>query len=250
MKIQIMSDLHNEFGHRPIVRTDADIIVLAGDIATKTGAIPWIQDVYRDTPVVYIAGNHEYYHSDIITIDEKLRTLTKNTNINFLQNKAKIIKGIRFLGTTMWTNFTFDGEEWKSYYINYANRSMNDFSLIKYDGERFTALRSVELHNEAREFLKSSLSKMFDGKTVVVTHHAPYPGALHPNFKNSPLNSAFIVDMTELMLDYKPDVWIYGHTHDSFRDEYIGDTRIISNPRGYPGTSKNSPFIADFTINL
>ena len=72
MKLQIMSDLHNEFGLKPIVRTGADVIVLAGDIDTKISAVSWILDIYKDIPVVYIAGNHEYYHSDILKKDADL----------------------------------------------------------------------------------------------------------------------------------------------------------------------------------
>jgi len=249
MKLQIMSDLHNEFGHKKVVRTDADVIILAGDINLKANAVPWILDVYKDTPVVYITGNHEYYHSDIIFVDDLLEKSCRNTKIRFLQNKSRIINGVRFLGTTMWTDFHYYGHELRDYYMNYASRGMNDFSLIKYDGKRFTPEKSFELYVEARNFLKKYLSKMFDGKTIVVTHHAPYSGALHPDFKNSPLNPAFIADMTDLIFDHKPDVWVYGHTHGSFKDEYIGDTRIICNPRGYPSEA-NSPFLADFTINI
>jgi hypothetical protein len=31
------------------------------------------------------------------------------------------------------------------------------------------------------------------------------------------------------------DLWVHGHTHSSF-DYKLGKTRIICNPRGYPGT--------------
>ena len=250
MRLQIMSDLHNEFEVKPIVRTGADIIVLAGDIAAKASAIPWILDVYEDSPVVYIAGNHEYYHSDILEIDDQLKKACSKTNIRFLQNKMRIINGIRFLGTTLWTDFHYNGHEMRDYYMNYAKRSMSDFSNIKYDNKRFTPEKSFELHVDARNFLREHLIKMFDGKTVVITHHGPFPGAVSKNYTNSPLNPAFVVDMTDLMLDYEPDLWIYGHTHDQFMDTIIGKTRVVSNPRGYPHERDSSPFLPDFIVNL
>jgi predicted phosphodiesterase len=250
MKIQIMSDLHNEFGHKPVVRTDADVIVLAGDINVKSSAIPWILDVYKDTPVIYIAGNHEYYHGDVPDIDKKIKKAAQNSNIRFLQNKMAIINGVRFLGTTLWTDFHFYGSEMRDYYMKIASRSMNDFATIKYDNKRFTPEKSFELHVEARNFLTTHLQKMFDGKTVIVTHHAPFSGAVSENYRNNPLNPAFVVDMTSLMLDYEPDLWIYGHTHETFKDDYVGKTRIVSNPRGYPQFAQNSPFVADFTVSL
>lgn len=250
MKLQILSDLHNEFGLKPIVRTDADIIVLAGDIDTKASAVPWILDVYGNSPVVYIAGNHEYYHSDILEIDDHLKKACSKTNIRFLQNKMKIINGIRFLGTTLWTDFHCNGHEIRDYYMNYAKRSMSDFSVVKYDNKRFTPEKSFELHVDARNFLREHLAKMFDGKTVVVTHHGPFLGAISKDYMNSPLNPAFVVDMTDLMYDYEPDLWVYGHTHGSFKDTMIGKTRVVSNPRGYPQDSNSSPFLPDFTINI
>jgi predicted phosphodiesterase len=244
-----MSDLHNEFGHKPVVRTDADVVVLAGDIDVKASAIPWIIDAYKNTPVIYVAGNHEYYHSDIPFIDETLDISCRKNNIRFLQNKMSIINGVRFLGTTLWTDFHYYGPELRGYYMKYASRNMNDFSIIKYNAERFTPEISFEVHVKAREFLTEHLKKMFDGKTVVVTHHAPFYGAVSKDFKNSPLNPAFVTDATDIMVDFEPDLWIYGHTHGNFVDDYIGNTRVISNPRGYP-QENGSPFIPDFTVNL
>jgi len=60
MKIQVMSDLHLEFGAFEIPRTDADVIVLAGDIHVGIKAIDWIKN--QTKPVIYVLGNHEYYY--------------------------------------------------------------------------------------------------------------------------------------------------------------------------------------------
>jgi len=62
MKIQIYSDIHNEFRHYEPKDTDADVVVLAGDIDTGLKAINWAWDLFKDKPVIYIAGNHEHYN--------------------------------------------------------------------------------------------------------------------------------------------------------------------------------------------
>ena len=36
-----------------------------------------------------------------------------------------------------------------------------------------------------------------------------------------------------MFLDKKPKLWIHGHTHCKF-DYNIGNTRIVTNPSGYP----------------
>ena len=60
MKLQILSDIHLEFGPFKIPKTDADVIILAGDIHIGTAAVDWIKSQTKK-PVLYVAGNHEYY---------------------------------------------------------------------------------------------------------------------------------------------------------------------------------------------
>lgn len=74
------------------------------------------------------------------------------------------------------------------------------------------------------------LHEPFDGRTVVVTHHAPHPDSVHPRFAGNLLNPAFASDLSALM--GPADLWIHGHVHDSF-DYQVNGTRVIANPRGY-----------------
>ena len=66
MKIQLASDLHLEFlekfpGARIIEPAlGADLLVLAGDIHNGTKAIEHFVD--WPVPVIYLAGNHEFYN--------------------------------------------------------------------------------------------------------------------------------------------------------------------------------------------
>jgi hypothetical protein len=50
-------------------------------------------------------------------------------------------------------------------------------------------------------------------KTVIVTHHAPSPLCNAQEHKNSTLNDAFVVDLTDFIFDNNIDFWLYGHTH-------------------------------------
>lgn len=47
----------------------------------------------------------------------------------------------------------------------------NILSLI--ENEYFNPLFELEIHEEAKKFIESELSKPFDGKTIVITHHLP-----------------------------------------------------------------------------
>ncbi len=69
MKLHILSDLHTEFSDFEAPETDADVVVLAGDIGVGTGGIEWAAGQFPDVPVVYVPGNHEFYGHDIGTTD-------------------------------------------------------------------------------------------------------------------------------------------------------------------------------------
>ena len=56
MRIHVMSDLHLEFGEFTPPETNADVVILAGDIHLGTRGIEWAQRTFGDKPVIYIAG--------------------------------------------------------------------------------------------------------------------------------------------------------------------------------------------------
>ena len=108
MKIHVLSDLHTEFAAFAPPRTEADVIVLAGDIGVGAEGIEWAAGTFPDRPVVYVTGNHEYYGHDI-GLAADLRDAAPD-NVRVLENAAIEIDGVRFLGSTLWTDFDFYGE--------------------------------------------------------------------------------------------------------------------------------------------
>ncbi|NLB66458.1 MAG: phosphoesterase [Lentisphaerae bacterium] len=234
MKIHFLSDLHLEFGDYAPAPVDADIIVLAGDIHIKGRAIPWIQRTYPRTPVVYVAGNHEYYRKALPKMDDDLRKTAMGTHIHFLENEEFFLGDVRFLGCVLWTNFTLFGFDQREACMQAAERAMYDYALIrvspKYD--KLTPLHSAGLHRQSREWLEEQFAAPFSGRTVVVTHHAPSRQSLQKRHRNDPVSTAFAEDMEAFILKHAPDLWIHGHTHYCV-DYAIGETRILSNQRGY-----------------
>ena len=99
MKIQILSDLHREFGSTAIPKVDADLIILAGDIAVKQNAIPWLREFCAGTPTVYISGNHEYYVDKLPKVAQCIESMTSVTNIHLWVYSLDRFKSIRRLET-------------------------------------------------------------------------------------------------------------------------------------------------------
>ena len=241
MKIQLASDLHLEFlqdrhpGERLIKpHPDADVLVLAGDIAVGTQACQlfanWASE--RGMPIIYVAGNHEFYGQILDPALEKLRAAAKDCGIQFLEQDSFVIDGVRFLGATMWTDYRlYSVNRTQTQQMDYCNGGLSDHFVISVGPHiRFTAYEALGRHERSRKWLETELAKPFDGKTVVVTHHGPHPLSIHPRFAGSALNAGFVSDLSDLMPGV--DLWLHGHVHDSF-DYQVGQCRVVANPAGY-----------------
>lgn len=238
MKIQLASDLHLEFlqrdwpGERIIVPVPgADVLVLAGDIANGTQAI----QLFRDwpVPVLYLAGNHEFYETEFDRTREALRKAAVGSAITFLDNDNLAFDGVRFLGTTLWTDYRLELNRSRHQLMEEAERRLNDHYLIRVGGvgaRKFTSQRALAEHELSRAWLAQGLSKPYAGKTVVVSHHGPHRLSVHPRYVGQALNAAFVSDLTELLP--KADLWLHGHVHDGF-DYKVGRCRVVANPAGY-----------------
>lgn len=95
---------------------------------------------------------------------------------------------------------------------------------------------TARLHQESVEWLKAELGRSNPARTVVVTHHAPSPHSEASAYANGPLSPAFVSDLGPLIEQSGIPLWIHGHRHHNV-DYRIGETRVLSNQRGYPGES-------------
>jgi predicted phosphodiesterase len=235
MKIQLASDLHLEFlqrnfpGERLISPADeADILVLAGDIGNGIQAIELFKD--WPVPVLYLAGNHEFYGSDFDLTRAALLKAAEGTCVKFLDNDAADFEGIRFLGTTLWTDYRLVLNRTQRHLMENAEMRLNDHFRIRDGDANFTAQRALAEHEIARSWLAQELAKPYDGKAVVVSHHGPHPLSVHPRYIGDALNAAFVSNLSELLP--KADLWLHGHVHDSF-DYNVEGCRVVANPLGY-----------------
>lgn len=235
VRVHVLSDLH--IGAReqfPLAHTDADVIVLAGDIAPGTRGIDWVRERGDGRPVLYVAGNHEFYGHALPSLIDKLRGAADGSHVRVLENDEALVDGVRFLGCTLWSDFDFDGPERREESMRLCEKLVNDYEQITFGpGGRALAARDTRmLHISSREWLGTRLEQPFDGPTVVVTHHAPLIRTRPPLPELRSLAGAFASDVTELMGGDRVALWIFGHTHRTADLELRG-TRVVSNPRGY-----------------
>lgn len=249
MKIAIMSDVHLEFGSMQVANVDGcDVLVLAGDVLVartlqQTTAEPhtvaykdrlrYIEFVERCVQefkhVVAIAGNHEFYGGKFVQTVSTLRHFYKQHGVYFLENDCVELEGRKFCGCTLWTNFNDDPVA-----MQQARWGINDFKKIVDDtGLNYTHLSPQRVLNRHLD----SSAWLYDVTTpgsVVVTHMAPSNQSVAAHFQGDPLNTYYYVDMSELMYQRSPQLWIHGHMHDA-SDYQLYNTRVVCNPRGYAG---------------
>ena len=235
MKIVALSDLHCEFSYPDNIEGDKDaVLVLAGDIFVGTKAfreeyIPKWASMFKY--VIYVLGNHEYYRHNIDTLPNKIRNKIKELkldNVFLLDEDVVELDGIQFVGTTLWTSLNSGNPVAKIV----TKFSMNDFNQIRV-GAKYRKLDIADwlyMNHSAMLFLESI---DYSKPTVVVTHHSPHKmGVDSTRYKNDDLSHAYYTDLTQFILDKKPLMWIFGHTH-KYVKEIVGDTLLYSNPRGY-----------------
>lgn len=232
LKIQIISDLHFEFGYGDIDFSIADVLILAGDVHVGSNGLDWIMDTVKSIPVIYVLGNHEYYKQSYPKLLYKLRDKAKGSNVHLLENESVVLDGIRFHGATLWTNFELFGDPQVAGY--HSQQSMNDYKYIRRD-PMYSKLRSIDVYNIHKvscDWLKKSLVESNEKRNVVVTHHAPSKKSLPSHRQNDLLSAAYASNLEDMILETKPDLWIHGHIH-TCMDYHVGKTRIICNPHGY-----------------
>jgi hypothetical protein len=211
MRLHLLSDLHLEFVPLKPPATDADVVVLAGDIDLGWEGRRWARSHFPDRPVIYVLGNHEFYRHALPRLTETLQRETAGSHIHVLENSAVEIGGFTFLGCTLWTDFRLAGDPIIG--MRVAEDIMSDYNLIRVSPEdrRLRANDTAKLHAQSVAWLEKELARRDPARTIVVTHHAPSTRSIPPFHAGSPLNAAFASSL----------------------DELVGHSRV---PRGFTGT--------------
>lgn len=259
MKLWILSDLHRDFDDwTPFCVPEADVCVVAGDVGEGLAdSIRWLHwHIARDhMPVVFVAGNHEFYRAAVDEAWAEARALADACpDVHLLEDETVVIGGTRFIGATLWTDYEVMirhsdpalGLRWA---MDSCALGMNDHRRIKFRKKPWKRWRPQEArmaHLRSRMFIEQALAEPHPGPTVVVTHHAPHRGSIPERFANDVISSAYASDLTAVIESGRPNLWVHGHMHDSV-DYEVGRTRVVCNPKGY--SRENSAFVADMVID-
>lgn len=268
--IRVISDVHADYNQNKYsYNFGNDFIINCGDTAGEgRTCVQWNNDHIKHG--IIVAGNHLGYskcYPDLDLMDikntktENIHWIAKNfagqKGILFMSNSVKEFEGVIILGTTLYTDFALYGEEHIEEAMQYAKDNMNDFRLITVPGHRiytrnsdgtwdvkklpkgtgevrlFTPQDHAYYFHFSYNFLKEQVKEYRNRPIIIVTHHAPTPYAISPEYAGSMLNPAFASNLNEFIIS-NPQIrlWCFGHVHNKC-DMILGGTRLVCNPFGY-----------------
>ncbi|MEN8129666.1 MAG: metallophosphoesterase [Pseudomonadota bacterium] len=242
MKIKIVSDLHLEFGPMALSVDGVDVLLAAGDIGVGVEGLEWLQQL--PCKVLYVAGNHEYWGEDLPELKGRLAEAAQQGNVRFLENSSVVIGNVRFVGCTLWSDY--NGED--SSIMAEMSLAMNDFRHINMGSRLLQPLDLVNVNKQSRRWLQHELRQPFEGKTVVLTHHAPLSRSWYRG-NNDITQFAYCNNLEDLMGQVNIDLWIHGHVHTAC-DYQAHGVRVVCNPRGYVGYREVKGFDSEKCIEL
>jgi len=240
--INYFSDIHLEFGKQELPENNADIVIASGDIGVGKQGVNWLKSIEK--PVIYIAGNHEFYTHEYKQTLDALRNSCANSNIFFLEKNTLILDGIRFLGCTLWTDLLLAGNDMAAE----LGKRLNDFRNIRFKENFLNEFTFTQLHRRSNIWLEHELKNPHVGKTVVITHHAPL--YLSWNERNNTLKRlAYCNNLESLFSEHDITAWFHGHVH-GLNNYTTNNTRVLSNTRGYHGRKPVQGFNINQIIEL
>jgi hypothetical protein len=281
MKIQLLSDLHLEVHPHfvPQPTPGADVLVLAGDVGSYQPGSQLVDDDFGlarfsplpqyagwPAPVLFVPGNHEYDGQDFDAAHERLRRTCDRLGITWLERSTKVLQGVRFVGTTLWSDFdaladhagtTALGPRLKM--RDKAYRAAN-FYLRKTGGTRqgapFLAEPMREQALACQEWLRDALAQPFDGPTVAVTHFAPSLLSADPRYGLVPGTAGFCNALDALLP--QAQLWLHGHLHapsdylvqGQRSDGSAWQCRVVANPLGYARKGEQEAFVAQLALTV
>ena len=231
--------------------------------------------------VVYVMGNHEHYSGDVARTYAILKEHLDYGNLHILEKETWTHQGHTFIGGTLWTDmdqenglamsyaqnamndfrevlnsnrqvvrqvpiyernplWTGDGKNGSMYNKDETGAMIRIGYKVKEEPARWTPEDSVADHRKMLDYV--DIVTRDPGSYIVVGHHCPSELSVSSEYKGNLLNAAFHSRLDNF-IESRPQIrlWLHGHTHHNF-NYWIGETRVICNPRGYVGYETSADF--------
>jgi hypothetical protein len=251
VKIGVLSDLYlDELGPLPAPDQQPDLLLLAGNIGQGLHGLEWAAVTYQ-CPIIYVCGNYSYRDRDIDTLDAELKERAWGTHVHVLQNEALIVRGIRFIGCTLWSDFDLFGDPETAMQLA-EDASLDYYRIRDKTGRHIKPSDTLARHRRAVRYLEDAACQPYDdGHTIVITHHAPSSRSVSARYRDDQLMACYASNLDRLVEKSEAMVWLHGGAPDAV-DYTLGHTRVVSHPRGFLSQRGRDlpPFRQDFCIEI
>lgn len=280
MKFYFVSDIYAEGASEknPIVRKptkDIDAIIVAGNVRSGEDLGIFLLQMFEDfpeTPVIYVAGDHEHFQSNIPICElvEKFKNESSiirssiGKDFFYLENSSVTMsindEMIKFIGSTLWSGF--GRKKCDAEIIATARDSLDIFDACMGMGDKryppsittdFASPRPlvpediITFNTLSHQYLEAELKAEFDGRVVVVTHYPPLLRSLNKEDLDDNVKQFHYSDC-EYLFNNHIDLWVHGHVGQTL--EYkVKNTVVASNPHGNP-KNINLDYIQDRVIEI
>lgn len=264
MKILWLTDIHLDFLTskefetfiNSLVQEEADSIFISGDIA-NANSIEFVlktMAVRIQIPIYFVLGNHDFYHSSISKVREKIKLLCDSiSNLHYLtfNSIVKLNSKTALIGHDGWGDGRLGD-------YNNSQVLLNDFNYIEElkSLKKSSALGILnKLGNQSAIHFESYLPKALNqfNHVIVLTHVPPFKeAAWHegefcddnwlPFFSNKSLGDVLYKNMLNHP-DRKMTI-LCGHTHSS------GKSKILNNLFTITGEAKYFNPVIQSIINI
>lgn len=213
-----------------------DMMILAGDLVDKPKVrlAPALEQVGRYIPldrVQFFPGNHDFY-DHVLDDEARLEGIVTAAGAGFAQCRTLALGAARILPCTLWTDLSSPTTH-PDIVAADLTRGMNDYRYIRLARggyRKVTPMDTRAVHRQHLGWLREQFQKLHDGPTIVATHHAPILDNLGAE---GPLAHAYGSDLTSFIEEFRPNLWLYGHTHQS-NEVTVGEAAVRNVSLGYP----------------
>lgn len=270
LKIGALSDLHIDFIFRPDKKLTVnkvrhnfdyifephvglDILFIPGDIGhynrQNVEFLQLIQKIYKIKDIVITYGNHEMYlvsktmrlfYKTSINKLEGFKFLLKDLDgITILDGDSKRIQDVLVAGACGWYDGSYIRRISKSIYGENNDtlwrRTSNDANYITNNGS------FLDIFPYENQKIRKAIQHKPD---IMLSHICPVsePCIISEQFKFEKTTGFYTFDGLNLIKEYKPKFWFYGHMHDKLEYQLF-DTTLLRNPHGYPEENSNIELI-------
>jgi predicted phosphohydrolase len=205
-----------------------------------------IQEIYGYKNIVFTFGNHDYW---IISGKQKSKYKTSPNKIEIAKNLSKKynrennnkiylldgdcieIEGVKIGGAMGWYDTSYFYKTRGMYSIQDPYAFWKTYS----NDQRYI----VPMKNDFQRITKVELNKVNNAiiqkPDIMMTHICPIISdrVVFEQYKSNLGNTFYMFNGEELIYEYSPKYWIYGHMHGQHKLQ-VGNTILVRNAHGYP----------------